>query len=369
MQQLQSRDIARLRLVNQQIAHTHFSQPEQLVQWMGCIQSQDFAGAKWAIGSRLNGITEVMIDRLFNEGKILRTHILRPTWHFVLPEDIDWIRRLTAPKIKAFNKVLYQKLGINERILTRSKDIIARALTGGQQRTREQLMQLLKKARINTDDIRSNFLMMDAELDGIICSGARQGKQFTYALLEERVPPQPQMSTEAAIAALAQRYFISRGPATLQDFAWWSGLTLSQAKAGIEMNQHQLASEVINGQAYWFSANLPIGSKPANAIHLLPAFDEYTVAYKDRSDVLKPAYHAHCGNGIFKPVIVINGQITGIWKRTEKKKAVEITIQPCTTLSKQSQLQIRKTAQKYASFTGRELSGVENTVAAMADHA
>jgi hypothetical protein len=354
-----STTIARLRLLNQQLAAPRFKQPEQLVQWMGCIQAQDFAGAKWALGNRLPGITEAAIDQLFNEGKILRTHILRPTWHLVSPADIGWMLQLTAPRIKAFNKVLHRKLGIDDRVLTRSKHVMVKALTGGRQLTREQLVGLLQKARINTDDIRSNFLLMDAELDGIICSGARQGKQFTYALLEERVTQLQYRSREASVAELAKRYFFSRGPATLQDFTWWSGLNTTQAKAGIEMNRSLLHHEVHNGQAYWFAAAQHPGESTAANLHLLPAFDEYTVAYKDRTDVLQPHYHSSTGNGIFKPVVVLNGQVTGIWKRTETKQQVQVDVQPFTRLSRQTARAVTTAARKYAAFTRKELAGVE----------
>jgi hypothetical protein len=350
-----NRMIASHRLINQQITGTDLSAPDELVRWMGCMQAQDFAGAKWAIGNRIKGITEAEIDRQFNEGKILRTHILRPTWHFVSPDDIGWILQLTAPKIKAFNKVLHHKLGIDKNILQRSKNIISKALTANKQLTREQLVLWLKKAKINTDDIRSNFLLMDAELDGIICSGGRRGKQFTYALLQERVPKTRHLSQEAAIAALTEKYFVSRGPATLQDFAWWSGLNLSLAKKGIEMNKQKLSHAVLNGQAYWFSAEMPLHQKPQSTIHLLPAFDEYTVAYKDRSDVLNPAYRQQSGNGIFKPTIVINGQIAGTRERTLSKDKVLVTIHPFTILNKRSQDLIKAEARRYARFVDKEL--------------
>src|SRR5882757_2265869 len=257
-----SRDIAHHRLINQGILGSTFTEPKEMVRWMGCIQAQDFAGAKWAIGNRIKGITETEVENDFNEGKILRTHILRPTWHFVTAEDIHWILKLTAPKIKALCKGLHRKLEINEGILKRSKKIISKALQGGNQLTRDELQTLLKNRRINTDDIRLGFLIMDAELDGLICSGRRRGKQFTYALLEERSPKVKSMDRDAAIAELGKRYFISRGPATVQDFAWWSSLTLTEARKSVELNKKHLAHEVINGQAFWFSNNTPIMQKP-----------------------------------------------------------------------------------------------------------
>ena len=251
-----SRDIIQRRLINQQLAASAatgcFSTSAALVQWMGCIQAQDFAGGKWAIGSRIKGMTEAAVEKDFNEGRFLRTHVLRPTWHFVAPEDIRWMLKLTAPRLKAFNKNMHRNLEITPAILKRSTAIIEKALAGGKQLTRTELLLRLKKSKINTDDIRFSFLLMDAELDGVICSGPRQGKQFTYALLEERVPPAAAKSREEALTELARRYFSSRGPATLPDFAWWGGITLSDAKKGLEQCRQELAHEEINGQAYWF---------------------------------------------------------------------------------------------------------------------
>jgi Winged helix DNA-binding domain len=344
-----SQNIARRRLLNQGILGGDFSKPEDIVRWMGCVQAQDFAQAKWAIGRRGKDITEPMIDKAFNEGRILRTHILRPTWHFVLPEDIGWMLSLTAPKIKAFSKSLYRKLGIDEELLKRSKKIFSRALTGGNQMTREELMALLRKGRINTDDIRSNFFLMDAELDGLICSGPRRGRQFTYVLLRERVPELLTLGQEAAIAGLTTRYFRSRGPATLQDFCWWSGFSLSQAKRGLEMIKDKLTFEVVNGQAYWFYVDKTAHMPVRNSVILLPAFDEFTVAYKDRSDVLDPAHNKRSGNGL-KPVIVINGRIAGTWRRVIQKEKVLVETSPFGVPDKVTFEKMRKEAKRVALF-------------------
>ncbi|PSL47982.1 winged helix DNA-binding protein [Chitinophaga niastensis] len=350
-----SKDIAHQRLFHQQMVDSHFTDPSALVGWMGCIQAQDFAGAKWGIGNRIKGITDAAIEKDFNDGKILRTHILRPTWHFVTPADIGWMLQLTAPKIKAFNKRLHAKLEITDNDLKRSKKIITTALTNNKQLTRTALLVLLKKAKINTDDIRISFLIMDAELDGLICSGPRQGKQFTYALLEERAPVIKLIDTDAAIAELSKRYFLSRGPATLQDLAWWSGLSISDAKKGIELNKKQLAHMVVNGQAYWLAADTKFSSKQTPTTYLLPSYDEYAVAYKDRNDILRPEYIEETGYGIFKPTIVIDGQIAGTWKRTEQTQKVIIETKLFNNTNKTTAAAITKATTAYADFLGKSL--------------
>lgn len=350
-----SRDITDLRLVNQQLKGSAFTTPAELVSWMGCIQSQEFAGAKWAIGNRLSGIADAEIENDFNAGKILRTHVLRPTWHFVSPRDIGWMLKLTAPKIKAMCKGIHKKLGIDDVVLKRSKNIITEALTGGRQLTRSQLLPFFKNKQINTDDIRLGFLLMDAELDGIVCSGARQGKQFTYALMEERVLNPMQMGKDAALAELAKKYFLSRGPATLQDFSWWSGLNLTESKKALEMNKSLLVNEVVNGMAYWFSpAVTPV--KSLVPVNLLPSFDEYAIAYKDRADILLPQFSQQTGNGIFKPIILIDGQIQGTWTRSFHKENVHLEVSvlnPAIKFSKQAML---SAAKNYADFLGMELT-------------
>jgi hypothetical protein len=263
--------------------------------------------------------------------------------------------KLTAPKIKALSKGLHRKLDIDDTILRRSKKIISKALQDGNQLTRDEIQTFLKKGNINTDDIRLGFLIMDAELDGLICSGKRQGKQFTYSLLEERAPNAKSMDRDAAIAELGKRYFFSRGPATIQDFAWWSGLTLTEAKQSVELNKKHLTHEVIDGQAFWFSSDTPVKQKPARSIHVLPPFDEYAVAYKDRSEILASKFIKKAGHGIFKPTIIMDGQIIGIWKRTEIKDNVRVEISPFISLTKVAHRQIKTAVQSYARFTSKVL--------------
>lgn len=369
-----SRNIAGARVGNQGIgaaaprasaAHANRQGAAAIVARMGCLQSQDFHMAKWALGARNPQLTEASIDADFNEGKVLRTHVLRPTWHFVLPADIRWMLRLTAPRIRAFCKGLYRKLEIDEPVLKRSKRILEKTLAAEGFCTREQLAARLVKGKVNTDDVRLAFLLMDAELEGLICSGPRQGKRFTYALLEERVPGAPTYLEEPeAIGELAKRYFTTRGPATLQDFAWWSGLNQAKAKIGIELNKGHLACVISEGQAYWFAGaedknpgaarKNPGAASPAKkapAVHLLPAYDEYTVSYKDRSDILHLRYQKPPGLNLLKPIVVVGGQFAGTWKRTLFKDTVKVDIDPYTDLK----ASVRQASARYAHFIGKEL--------------
>lgn len=348
---MNSLQIAQIRLQQQQIGGTQLASPAALVEWMGCIQAQDYAGAKWAIGNRIAGSTDASVEKAFNDGQFLRTHILRPTWHFVAPQDIQWMLQLTSPKVKAFNKNLHVKLGISDKDLRQSKTVIGKALSNETFLTRSALKALLAKAKINTDDIRLGFLLMDAELDGLICSGPRQGKQFTYALLSDRAPAQAPLDQDEAIARLTLRYFSSHGPATVNDFQWWSGLNMTDIKKGLLLNKQFLTHIVANGQAYWFPAALTVAPTPPVTAFLLPAYDEYTVAYKDRSDILHPTLNAAAGYGIFKPVIVVNGQITGIWSRKETGKQIVVDTQ-LIKKQKSADRAITAAIQAYKTFMG-----------------
>jgi hypothetical protein len=313
-------DIIKQRLINQQLAGTKFTTAKEIVSHLGAVQAQDYEMAKWAIGVRLSK-TEKEIEQALNKGEIIRTHILRPTWHFVSADDIRWMLELTAPHIKAASTSMSRHFGLEDKIFKRSNKIIQKALSVGKHLTREELMILLQKKGIATNDVRSIHLMFRAEAEGIVCNGIKRGKQFTYALLDERVPATKSLKKEEALAELAKRYFNSHGYATLQDFCWWSGLTITNAKIGLESIKSTLDSVKINDQAYWTHNNSSTEIKDFESIHFLPAFDEFMVSYKDRSASLDPknTKSTITTNGIFKPIIIVNGKVEGIWKRTLKK--------------------------------------------------
>src|SRR5262245_46773541 len=199
-------EIVRRRLFNHSLSITRFEKPEDVVKWLGAVQAQDYSGAKWALGLRATGLKDVAIERAFNAGKILRTHLMRPTWHFVTPADIRWLLALTAPRVNAVSASYYRKFELDDNIFFRSNDALAKALQGNNQLTREVLRFVLQQAGIIAKGIRFAYLLMRAELDGVICSGARRGKQFTYALLEERAPGVKRPKRDEALAELTRRY-------------------------------------------------------------------------------------------------------------------------------------------------------------------
>lgn len=340
--------IIALRLKNQQLLASAFEKPEELVKWMGAIQAQDYAGSKWAVGVRTTGTTDLLVEQAIDKGKIIRTHVLRPTWHLVHPADIRWMLMLTAHRVHAFCAFGYRKMELNEIIFKRAHNVFINALKGGKHLTRAELAVALQQAKIKTDELRLMHLIMHAELEALLCNGPRKGKQFTYALLDERVPPTKMMKREEALINLTMRYFKSHGPATLADYTWWSGLTAKDAQKGLELIKSNLISEVVHKKMYWMINDS--AKKNKSGIRLLPAFDEFTVSYKDRTLVVNEDAAKKTGNGIAKPILLVDGQVSGFWKRNDKKGSSRVDL---TSFEKPSETQTKKITQeikKYTSF-------------------
>jgi len=363
---LSNSDIADLRLHNQGLSKFRFMNPSNVVSQLGAVQAQDYSGAKWALGQRIQNATDAAINQSFNEGEILRTHLLRSTWHFVTPADIRWMLELTAPRVHAVNAYMYRKLELDDAILKRSNAVLTNALQRGRQLTRMELASAFKSAGIIADGLRLGYFMMYAELEGLICSGARRAKQFTYALLEERVPQVKALKREEALAVLTQRYFRSRGPATLQDFVWWSGLTMADARNGIEMVKSQFVSELINGQRYWFASSGSPASfrEKSPKAYLLPNYDEYFIGFKDRSAIGEVARRSNLPENspaLIAHIIILDSQIVGGWKRTLKKDVVVIELNLITDLTKVQKRAIADAANRYGKFLDLpvELAGVD----------
>jgi hypothetical protein len=350
-------NIADLRLHNQLISSKMFEKPGDVVQWLGAAQAQDYAAAKWAVGLRLPGASDNDIERACNDGQLLRTHVMRPTWHFVSPADIRWLLALTAPRVKAALSYYDRKLELDGATLISSNAELVKALQGGKQLTRSELASVLKRAGIATDDLqRLTHLMMHAELDGIICSGARRGNQFTYALLDERVPQTRTLDRDEALAELARRYFTSHGPATLQDFVWWSGLTVADARNGLDMVASQLTSEVIDGLTYWLATSTPPTKDLAQSVYLLPNYDEYVVGYTDRSAVFDESHAKKLGardNVLFNHIVVVNGQVVGSWKRSVKKEEVMVTPSFFIGIDEDKRKTFDAAVERYGAFLNR----------------
>jgi hypothetical protein len=353
-------DIARLRLHNQRIAHATFRTPGEVVAHLGAVQAQDFPGSKWAVGLRLPGATEADVERAIAGGEIVRTWPMRHTLHFVAAADVRWMLVLLAARQVTRAAGRYRQLGLDEDTFRRSGEALVKALSGGRSLPRPELYRLLQDAGISTagggpldsGQTRGLHILAHHAQTGLICYGPHDGKQPAFVLLDEWVPQSRTLGREEALAELAKRYFASHGPATLADFTWWSGLTVREAREGIEM-AGQLVKEVIGGEAYWLSRSAPPPGPVSRRAFLLPPFDEYTVAYKDRSAVLDPAFAREASyGGVFRSTIVIDGKVAGTWTRVVKKSAVVITLSPFDRLGRSERDVVPAAAKAYGTFVG-----------------
>jgi hypothetical protein len=245
-----------------------------------------------------------MIQEAYDKGEILRTHVLRPTWHFVLPSDIKWMLKLTASRINAACANTFRQVQLDDKIFKSSNTVITKFLQKGKPLTRNELKIALQQKKIRTDEIRMICLLLKAEIDGLICSGPKQGNQFTYMLLDDRAATSKSFNKEESLAELAKRYFNSHSPATIKDFAWWSGLTIADAKKGVDLAKSYLQNEIVEKETFWFSSPLPAIKETKEISHLLPAFDEYTVAYKNRNSILHKASASQSSLEVLNPVIL-----------------------------------------------------------------
>lgn len=350
--------IASRRIRSQCLAESPLRNPAEVVQWLGAVQAQDYAGAKWALAIRSTGrstcITDAQVDQALAEGTILRTHVLRPTWHFVTPADIRWLLRLTGPRVNAVNGHMYRKYELDDSVFKKSNAALAKALGDGRHLTRAELAAHLERKGIDTSDpVRLVYLIQRAELEEILCSGARQGKQFTYALLDDRAPRNAAYVRDEALSEICLRFFTSRGPATIKDFVWWSGLTIADARQGIDLAGNRLIRETIGEIDYLAGENSIATSRTAPLAHLLPTYDEYLIAYKDRSASVEEAYAERILSGaVFTSTIVIKGQVVGVWKRALSKRSVRIELNPFRPLTQPEKKAIEICAQAYGEFLG-----------------
>ncbi len=348
-------DVAALRLRNQHLVGAPLARPEDVVHRLGAVQAQDYVGAKWALAQRARTKTDSAIEEAMASGRIIRTHVMRPTWHFVLPADVRWMQMLTSPRVRAAMAHYDRKLELDDRTFGRSNDALVRALEGGRHRTREELARALGVARIAASGQRLGHLMMRAELDALICSGTRRGKQFTYALLAERCPPSPTLSRDEALAELCLRYFVGHGPASLQDFAWWSGLTVSDAKNGVALCRGRLAERVVDGKRYWLDPSRTRVSFEKPIVHLLPNYDEYLIAYKDRARAFDPKVLKGVtmrGTVLSNHIVVLNGKVIGGWRRTLAKGVPVIEGRLLVDLRSAETRALRAAVDGYSRFLG-----------------
>ncbi len=352
-----SRDVALLRLANQQIAASQCREPEEVVAALGAMQAQDYLGTLWAIGLRLPAATEAKIERAIADRTIIRTWPLRSTLHFVAAADVHWFLELLGPRIISTANFLNERLGLDAAELSRIRKTLFKALQGSQQLTRGEVYTTLERAKISMEGHRGRHILWRMGVERVICFGTRRGKQVTFTLLDEWVPPARKLDRDAALADLIVRYFNGHGPAKLDDFVWWSGLKVSDAKAGLAMVSSQLESLTVNNQLYWMQPGRPLLEKRTPIVNLLPGFDEYLLGYRDRTAALDPLHAQKIqpgSNGMFASTIVVNGKVAGTWRRVLAKKSVKIGINLFGSLTNGETRMLEEAIRRYCTFLGVE---------------
>ncbi len=364
--------IVEQRLRNQFITRASRRSPADIVRWLGAVQAQEYAPAKWALGLRTrDGTTDADVQQALDEGRIVRTHAMRPTWHFVAAEDCRWLLELTAPQVHRRMATYDRRIGLEPPVMRRGTRIVERALRDGQHLTRAELRDRLARSGMALDPMRLAHLLLYAELERAICSGPRRAKQSTYALFDERVPASPRLSRDEAMAELARRYFQSHGPATIRDFVWWSGLRTPDAKRGIDIwsggtwsgrpsGRPKLISTEIDGLTYWSAAGSRTGSPRRRRVLLLPIYDEYLVAYRDRVAV------PHGANAMmsfrsrerfqYPHALAIDGQVAGTWRVRPAARSMSIEVVPYRRLTPRDRRELDDAAERYARFVDSPVS-------------
>ncbi len=344
-------DIAAERLASQRITRPESRDPEDVVTWLGAVQAQDYPSAKWALALRmLDGATAAGIERCFNDGRILRTHLMRPTWHFVAVSDIHWMLELTASRVQRALAYAYRQFGLDSATRIRGTRVIERVLSAGQHLTRVELGAHLARMGVAVKGVGLALLTVHAELERVVCSGPQRGKQLTYALLAQRASRPKRLSRDEALGELAKRYFRSHAPATIRDFAWWSGLTITDARRGLEICGGR--QEVIDDLTYWRLKRTKARELRPRVVHLLPAYDEYLVAYRDLDAVPR----AKGARGTLEQALVTGGQITGTWKAIPKGNEVVVDVATMRSLTVTERRALFETAARYGRFLERPVS-------------
>ncbi|MDU1891027.1 MAG: winged helix DNA-binding domain-containing protein [Dysgonomonas sp.] len=340
------------RLLSQQLVNPSFNNPKDLVSWMGAVQAQDYKMVKWALGLRLGSATIKDVEDSLHSGEIIRTHIMRPTWHLVPAEDLRWMMLLTGKRIKAAHRSYGYHRFIDDELCNKGNDHIVKILEGNNHLTKQEIGEELIKAGIAADPAHIAHFIMSAEVDGLICSGADKKNKVTYALLDERIPPTKELHKEEALTKIALRYFKSHSPASLNDFVWWSGLLITEAREAIKLIESELIKDKFSNDNLFVHQSYKECKEHEDTLHFLPSYDEYIISYKDRTAVL-PLEHqpkAFTNYGIFYPIIMHKGKIVGNWKKATKKGGPIIETTFFDKKIKIDKALIKKAEEKYRAF-------------------
>lgn len=351
-------EIAHRRLHAQRLVGPPLPDPVSVVRHFGAMQAQEYAVAKWSVAQRTTGVDDAAMQKLIDDGSILRTHVLRPTWHFVAAEDLGWLQALTGPRVQVFNRYYNRQHGLDDEVAARTNKLIAGALRGGNHLTRVEVGEVLAAGGFPATGNKLAYVVMRAELDGVVANGAMRGRQHTYALVEERVAAARALDPDAALAELTLRYFTAHGPATVRDFAWWSSLTATQIKRGLDLVGDALACDVVEGRTVWFRPGAAPPPRPSAL--LLQGYDEYVVAFSDTKFAFNlgggsPAPGRYPENSMMHP-IAVDSQLVGFWRRTVKGRGLALELDLFGRITAAQRRALDKEIERYGAYAGVPLT-------------
>jgi len=347
------------------LAEESFPSPAAVVEGLLGVQAENFPQAAWAVAARTRGLTEAGFRKLFDDGVILRTHVLRTTWHFVRPDDIRWLVELTAPRLRRLWRQLQRQLAVDDAMLETSAGLIAEALRGGVHLTRQALGERLRDAGLPAEGQSLGAMMAHAEADALICSGAMQGTEHTYALLDERAPQARRLDRDEALAELVLRYFTGHGPATERDLVYWATMTATDVRAGLAQVSDRLGRVEHEGRTYWFGEPPPPDRPLAPRGHLLQTLDEYHNGYQDSRYVLDEDGIVPRGRAATVGMALVDGQMVGGMRRTVRPGGVSFDVGLFRDLAADEHAALSAAAERYGAFLGLDPS----VVTARAAHA
>jgi hypothetical protein len=351
------KDILNLRLHSLQLAGNLPGTPAEVVSRLGALQAQDYEGAKWSIAIRTQQNSQTDVEKAIEERSIVRTWPMRGTLHFIASDDVRWMLKLLTPRIVSGMAGRNRQLELDQSIFNKSQDLLLRAMEGTKQLVRSEVYSILEANGIVTSNQRGIHIINYLAQNQILCHGTHNQKQPTYVLLDDWIPKSKELSIEEGHAEIAFRYFKSHGPATLQDFVWWTGLKITDARLALNSINQKLASENIEGNTYWFAPELR-DTTTTTSTFMLPGFDEFMLGYTNRTlmvDRLHLPKIVPGNNGMFMPTVVIDGKVEGLWKKEIKKDKVSVEITPFVELSSNKLKRIARASEKYASYLGKEL--------------
>lgn len=348
-----ARAIVRARLHCQRLAGpSSFTGPVEAVRGLVAVQAQELPEAKWALGQR-TGCDEATVDRLLGDGALVRTHVPRPTWHLLARDDVRLVLRVLGPRVHVSNRFQYKQFGLDHDTVERTAELMQSILADGEPRTRTELASMLGAAGVpDMHGARLAHVLMHAEIDALVISGPRRGRQHTYQLLDQRIPRDNPATPAKELATLVLRWFVGHGPATRRDLAWWSGLPLASIEAGLaELSPDALATTHHDGKAWYSAPGAHTAAGSRCRARLLGTFDEAVIGYRDVR-ALTPDGPTH---EVAARPVVVDGYTVGHWRRSFTAGRVRLGIELDRSLGARGRTEVEAEARRYARFFDREL--------------